>query len=154
MSTNPTYWSIQKISINLTVQANWLKASGLDLRDIQHRYYEAASQVAVGNPEVTQVMSVLDGLWPAGFKPINLHYDGNPFANTVLYSTDASTLCVKSAKPKGLKIPASFFQNDSEMSVENQEPQDTGPVSTEETFELIEQPSRTMEKLLQDYQVL
>ena len=28
MSVNPTYWSVQKISVNLVIQANWLKAAG------------------------------------------------------------------------------------------------------------------------------
>ena len=124
MSTNPTYWSLQKISVNLAIQANWLKAAGLDLKDIQLRYLEAASAVAQGEPKVSEVLKVLDGLWPANFKPVNLHYDGEPFKDTILYAQDTSTLCVKTAKPKGLRVPDSLFNplNDSvddENSVDN-----------------------------------
>ena len=115
MSTNPTYWSIQKISVNLAIQANWLKAAGLELKDIQVKYLEAASAVAQGEPKVSAVLQVLDGLWPANFKPVNLHYDGDPFGDTILYAQDTSTLCVKTAKPKGLRVPDSLFNplNDS-----------------------------------------
>ena len=109
MSTNPTYWSIQKIAIELTVQANWLKATGLDLRDCQNAYYEAASEITHGEPTVKQVGKTLEKLWPANFKPINLHYDGEPFADTTLFAQEDASLCRKMAKPKGLKIPDSFF---------------------------------------------
>ena len=109
MSTNPTYWSIQKTCVSLTLQANWLRASGLDLKDVQNRYYEAASKIAQGDPTVGAILDQLEGLWPANFKPVNLHYDGNPFHDTIMFSKEDATVCAKMAKPKGLKVPESFF---------------------------------------------
>ena len=109
LSVNPTYWSIQKISVNLAAQANWIKASGLELKELQAKYLEVASQIVQGEPTVRNVMEILAGLWPANFRPIKLHYDGEPFIDTVLYAQDSSTLCVKTAKPKGLKVSDSLF---------------------------------------------
>ena len=109
MSTNPTYWSVQKIALELTFQANWLKASGLDMKDVQNKFYDVASEVTQGEPTVKQVMIVLEGLWPANFKPVNLHYDGEPFATTMLFAQEDSACCRKIVKPKGLRVPNSFF---------------------------------------------
>ena len=114
MGTNPTYWSIQKIAVSLTHQANWLKASGLDLKETQNRYYDAASKITQGEPTVKMVLLTLEGLWPAGFKPVNLHYDGEPFAETILFAKDDDSMCRKLVRPKGLKVPDSFFEKERE----------------------------------------
>ena len=111
MSTNPTYWSIQKIAVDLTFQANWLKSAGLDLQDIQHQYYDAASKIAQSqDAKVETILEALEGLWPAGFKPVQLHYEGEPFRKTHLFAQDDSSLCVKIARPKGLRAPQSLFK--------------------------------------------
>ena len=111
IGTNMTYWSIQKIATELTFQANWLKASGLDLKDLQNTYYEIASEITQGDPTVKQVSRSLERIWPAGFKPVNLHYDGEPYADTILFAQEDAAMCRKIVKPKGLKIPDSFFTN-------------------------------------------
>ena len=147
ISTNPTYWSIQKISVSLTIQANWLKASGIDLRDIQTQYYDTASKIALGSGVVHHVIEKLDPLWPAGFKPVNLHYEGNPFRDTTLYSIDDSTLCVKMAKPKGLRVPSSFFhQIDSEHNTTVEDAEEEASVEVVDST-----PSLSMEQMLNDY---
>ena len=111
MSTNPTYWSIQKIAVDLTFQANWLKSAGLELQDIQHQYYDAASKIAQSqDAKVETIMDALEGLWPAGFKPVQLHYEGEPFRKTFLFAQDDASLCVKIARPKGLRAPHSMFK--------------------------------------------
>ena len=101
MSTNPTYWSIQKIAVDLTFQANWLKSSGLELIEVQQKYYDAASAIAQSNSaQVSAIYEILAGLWPADFQPQNLHYDGEPFKQTTLFAQDDASLCVKIARPK------------------------------------------------------
>ena len=120
MSTNPTYWSIQKIAVTLTLQANWLKASGLEMREVQTKFYEAAEKITQGEPDVRHVMEHLDGLWPANFKPINLHYDGEPFADTILFAKDDASVCRKMVNPKGLKVPDSFFNEVQEILSESE----------------------------------
>ena len=109
MSVNPTYWSVQRIAVSLAQQANWLKGTGLDVKDVQNKYYEAASEITQAEPKVKNVMKVIESLWPAQFKPVNLHYDGEPFCDTVLFAQEDSSICRKMAKPKGLKVPDSFF---------------------------------------------
>ena len=118
IGTNITYWSIQKIATELTFQANWLKASGMDLKDVQNAYYEVASELTQGDPTVKQVTKCLEKLWPAGFRPFNLHYDGEPYSSTILFALEDATLCRKIVKPKGLKIPDSFFANLDESDTE------------------------------------
>ena len=54
-------------------------------------------------------MSTLDSIWPANFKPVNLHYDGEPFRSTVLFAQEDNACCRKIVKPKGLRVPNSFF---------------------------------------------
>lgn len=119
IGTNITYWSIQKIATDLTFQANWLKASGLDLKEVQNAYYEVASEITQGDPTVRQVTKCLDKLWPANFKPINLHYEGDPYMDTILFAQEDAALCRKIVKPKGLKIPDSFFTNLDESGSES-----------------------------------
>ena len=111
MSTNITYCSLQKIAVDLTFQANWLKSAGMDLQDIQHQYYDAASKIAQSeDAKVETVLEALEGLWPAGFKPSQLHYEGDPFRKTNLFAQDDASLCVKIARPKGLRAPLSLFK--------------------------------------------
>ena len=119
VGTNITYWSIQKIATELTFQANWLKASGLELKELQNAYYEIASEITQGEPTVKHVSRSLERIWPAGFKPVNLHYDGEPYADTILFAQEDAAMCRKIVKPKGLKIPDSFFTSldDSETEV-------------------------------------
>ena len=104
MSTNPTYWSIQKIVVELAFQANWIKGAGLELQDVQAAYCDAAAKIAQSSDaQVSSIFQHLEGLWPANFQPHNLQYEGEPFRTTSLFAQDDASLCVKIARPKGLK---------------------------------------------------
>ena len=100
MATNPTYYSIQKVASELAAMAGWLKASALELRQVEDAFAAAANDVAHSSQRVSEVRFAMRHLWPAGFHPDNLHFDGDPYANASLYAREDDTQCLVSPQFK------------------------------------------------------
>ena len=103
-SVNPTYFSIQRICTELVTQANFLKATGLDLQKIQEKLICKAGEVATSSGQVGVIEEILANIWPAGFKPHRLHYDNEPFENITLFAQEDENLCMNSAQLKGFNF--------------------------------------------------
>ena len=100
MATNPTYYSIQRIASELAAMAGWLKASALELRQVEDALAAAANDVAHSSQRVSEVRFAIRHLWPAGFHPENLHFEGDPYANASLYAREDDTQCLVSPQFK------------------------------------------------------
>ena len=100
MATNPTYLSIQRIASELAAMAGWLKASALELRQVEDALTAAANDVAHSSQRVSEVRFAIKHLWPAGYQPDNLHFDGDPYANASLYAREDDTQCLVSPQFK------------------------------------------------------
>ena len=100
MATNPTYLSIQRIASELAAMAGWLKASALELRQVEEALTAAANDVAHSSQRVSEVRFAIRHLWPAGYQPENLHFEGDPYANASLYAREDDTQCLVSPQFK------------------------------------------------------
>ena len=100
MATNPTYFSIQRIASELAAMAGWLKASALELRQVEEALTAAANDVAHSSQRVSEVRFAIRHLWPAGYQPENLHFDSDPYANASLYAREDDTQCLVSPQFK------------------------------------------------------
>ena len=85
-------------------QANWLKASGLELTKIIETYFRTASTIATSSGRVDDIDALLADLWPAAFRPYRLHYDSEPFAGHTLFAQEDENICDNSAKLKGFDV--------------------------------------------------
>ena len=131
-AVNPTYFSIQRIATELVTQANWLKASGLELPKIVDKYFDAAAAIASSSGIVEDVDRILTPLWPANFKPHRLHYENEPFSRAVLFAQEDEQLCDNSAQLKGFKFSrrskdATEVMDTTTMSTETEMSQPTAP---------------------------
>ena len=100
MATNPTYFSIQRIASELAAMAGWLKASALELRQVEDALAAAANDVAHSSQRVSEVRYAIRHVWPAGYQPDNLHFDGDPYSNASLYAREDDTQCLVSPQFK------------------------------------------------------
>ena len=96
MATNPTYLSIQRISSELAAMSGWLKASALELHSVVDAFVAASNDVAQGTQKVSEVRFAIRHLWPAGYQPEGLHFDGDPYINANLYEREDDTQCLVS----------------------------------------------------------
>ena len=94
LATNPTYFSIQRISSELAAMAGWLRASALELHQVIEAFANASNDVAHGSQKVTEVRFAVRHLWPAGYKPENLHFDADPYLHADLYAREDDTQCL------------------------------------------------------------
>lgn len=109
-ATNPTYFSIQKICTELVTQSNWLKASGLDMPKTFDRFVSTATEIATSSGKVGDIEKILVNQWPASFRPHKLHYENEPFSETVLFAQEDENLCVNTAVLKGFEFTHTEFR--------------------------------------------
>ena len=115
MATNPTYFSIQRIASELAAMAGWLKASGLELHHLVEAYVAASNDVAQCTQKVSEVFFAIRFLWPAGYKPDELHFEGNPYSHASLYPREDDTQCLVTPQYK-------VFAFDAQEKWQNEQP--------------------------------
>ena len=109
-SVNPTYFSIQRICTELVTQANWLKASGLEMPRTLEKFIKAATEIATSSGKVSDIEAILATHWPANFRPHKLHYDDDPFADTILFAQEDDSICMNTAVLKGFEFTHTEFR--------------------------------------------
>ena len=146
-AVNPTYFSIQRLSTELVTQANWLKASGLELQKVIDKYFDAAADIASSSGTVGDIDHVLVQLWPANFKPHRLHYENEPFLKATLFAQEDENLCDNTAQLKGFKFtqkPSNSAASAMPTMIENGEQAET-PRATKAKFSTV---SKLIEEIL------
>ena len=117
-ATNPTYFSIQKVCTELVTQSNWLKASGLDMPKTFDKFIRTATEIATSSGKVEDIEKILADQWPASFRPHRLHYENEPFQDTILFAQEDENLCVNTAVLKGFEFTPNEYRPRAESKPE------------------------------------
>ena len=115
MATNPTYFSVQRVASELAAMAGWLKASALELHQLVEAYVAASNDVAQCTQKVSEVYFAIRFLWPAGYKPDELHFEGDPYVQASLYAREDDTQCLVTPQYK-------VFAFDAQEKWQNEQP--------------------------------